>query len=124
MFTWTILTIKDSMPTGIFSESLNEFRLNNENPYDSPLIQILQCCQEFGVLDIIKKMASETCGMMSKTMSKKLVRDKALGVQINQWHYHVLSKARLDSIRLVSPNPAYSIWWMISDRYQSEMLKS
>ena len=69
---------------GFFTESLNEFRLNNENPYDSPLIQILQCCQEFGVLDIIKKMASETCGMISKTMSKKLVRDTALGVQINQ----------------------------------------
>ena len=66
-------------------------------------------------------MASENVVSVSKPMWKKMVWDKVWLCEREHWDDYMSNNTKCDLIKLVSPSPMYSIWWMISDCHQEYM---
>ena len=114
IFIRTIVCMKDFIPLKrILIERVNEYRPGDANPKESPIIQILEYGDGFGLLEYIQNMCNGR--LLSKSGWKKLVWEKAWECESTEWHNHMANNLELDLVRLVSPLPSYSIWWSISD---------
>ena len=98
----------------ILMERIREFDVNMHNPYDSPILQSLEHCAEFGVLDIINDMANGN--VMVKARWKELIWTRAWGLEENAWGTIVAENAYVDLINITVQRPVYSIWWVITDK--------
>ena len=120
IFIRTIMVMDEFMPIKrIFLERLKEFQVDAENKYDSPILQILQYCHEYDLMDRVRQMG--TGSILSKTAWKKLVWEKCWLIEHTN-HAKILEEDHnLDLIRMVAPTPGYSIWWSIADWNQQYM---
>ena len=123
IFVRTILKMDESMPIRkIFIERLNDFNPENENPMDSPILQILQYCNEMNMIDEVKQMARG--GIWGKVSWKNMVWKRAWANEQRVWDDHMAGNEKLDLVNLVGSSPGYSVWWTISDREQKFMKRS
>ena len=114
VFLRSIVMMKDNMPIRRILESrLNEFNIENGNPYDSPIIHILQTCASFELLDTLRDMIDGN--VPSKAMWRRLVWDKAWEIENEWWSAKMREDRHLNLVREVLELPAYSIWWQIAD---------
>ena len=114
IFIRTIVCMEDVIPLKrILIERVNEYRPGDANPRESPIIQMLEYGDGFGLLEYIQNMCNGR--LLSKSGWKKLVWEKAWECESTEWHNHMTSNLKLDLVRLVSPLLLYSIWWSISD---------
>ena len=120
IFVRSILQMDECMPVKrIFLERFREYHDGLDNPYDSPLIQILHYCREFGLMGLVDQMTRGH--MISKQCWKKLVWDKAWSIEDKTWCDVTIIHDRMDLIKMVSAKPMYSVWWMLADRHQKYM---
>ena len=118
IFVRTIMAMEDCMPVKkIFVERLREYVFDCTNNMDSPIIQILQYCQDFGVIEDIRNMVNGQC--VEKATWKKLVWERAWEGEQVKWDDHMVSDEKLNLLKMVTNAPGYSIWWEIADRDQS-----
>ena len=123
IFVRTILSMDISIPVKqIFQERLRDFNYEDGNPTDSPIIQILQYCEEFDILDDVRRMANGY--FFSKNMWKKMVWEKAWNIEHTEWCEHMASNEKLDLVKMVMPTTGYSVWWMMADIDQTHMKRS
>ena len=114
VFLRSIVVMKENMPIkGIMENRLNEFDVFNGNPYDSPLIHILQTCYDYDLLDTVRDMFRGN--IPSKAKWRRLVWDKAWAVENEWWDTKMREDRHLNLVRHVSDAPAYSVWWQIAD---------
>ena len=120
IFIRTIMVMEDYMPLRrIAIERLAEFEPDGANEYDSPLVQIFQYCDEFGLLDEVRQMGNGA--LRSKTSWKKLVWDISWQKENEQISNLMRENRNMDLIHMVSPTIRYSIWWSIADIDQQYM---
>ena len=114
IFIRTIAVMAEYFPLrNILFERANEYNRDDLNPTESPLVQILHFCDEFGLLEQVVQMV-RGC-IPSKGVWKRLVWERAWKVESDYWHEQMDSDHKLDIVRMVSPLPAYSVWWSLSD---------
>ena len=119
-FVKTILQMEDSMPVRkIFVERFREYHEGCDNPYDSPTIQILHYCHEFGLMGLIDQMVRGH--VISKQSWKKLVWDRAWAIEDREWREVTLIHDKMELIRMVTDKPMYSVWWLLADHCQNFM---
>ena len=124
IFLRTILVMEEYMPIKrILIARIDNYEDDNVNQFDSPLMQILSFCAEFQLLDRVRVMATNPGGIMSKSAWKKLVWEKAWGMEYQRWDEHVTNDHRFDLLKQISSRPQYSVWWLIADADQSYMRK-
>ena len=120
VFVRTILNMDENMPIRrVFIERLREYQVGCDNPYDSPVIQILQYCSEFGMLGIVDQMAHGH--FLSKGGWKNMVWKKAWSLEDREWTEDKLGNEKMDLIQRVTLKPIYSVWWALADKAQSYM---
>ena len=76
IFLRTIVVMQEYMPLRkILIERVREYGSNDPNVTESPIVQILPYCEEFGLLENVQNM----CGgnVPSKTEWKRLIWEKA-----------------------------------------------
>ena len=111
IFLRTIFAMENDMPIRRLTiEIINEYVVGDGNDLDSPLKQMLSYCTEFDLLDRVKVMASENVVSISKPMWKKLVWERAWLSKREHWDEYMSNNTRCDLIKLVTPDPMYSIW--------------
>ena len=103
----------------IFIERLAEFDPDNQNPFDSPILDILNISRKFGLFNQIQNMFTGT--PVSKLSWKKLVWERAWTLEQEQWRLNSESDKHFDLINKAMNGPNYSIWWTIADGDQSKM---
>ena len=54
--------------------------------------------------------------MLSKTAWKKLVWERVWEFEKREWQENMSDDPKMDVIHLISPSPAYSVWWTLSDK--------
>ena len=114
IFIRSIVSMEDFMPLRhILVERVRAYSNETPNHTESPIVQILQFCEEFGVLDNVRNMCDGY--LPSKADWKRLVWDKAWEQENKWWQEQMTNDPKLDIIRLVTPVPAYSVWWTLSD---------
>ena len=112
IFIRTILNMREYMPLRkIFIERVNDFRYNDPNEHDSPIVQMLQYCEEFEVMHHINEMIMGN--MPSKVKWKELLWAKVRSHERMRWEE--CQDIHLDLIKLVMTQSSYVIWWMLSD---------
>ena len=120
VFVRTILNMNENMPIRrVFIERLREYQVGCDNPYDSPVIQLLQYCSEFGLMGIVDQMAHGH--VLSKVGWKNMVWKKAWSLEDREWTEVKLGNEKMDLIRRVTMKPIYSVWWALADRAQPYM---
>ena len=120
LFVRTILQMEECMPVRkIFVEMFREYHDGCDNPYDSPIIQILHYCREFGVMGLIDQMVRGH--IISKEGWKKITWDKAWSIEDKEWHEVTSVHAKMDLMRMITNTSVYSIWWMLADKCQNYM---
>ena len=91
IFVRTIMAMEDCMPVKkIFVERLREYVIDCTNKMDSPIIQILQYCQDFGVIENIRNMVNGQC--VEKATWKKLVWERAWEGEQVKWDDHMVKR--------------------------------
>ena len=103
----------------IFIERLAEYDPDNQNPLDSPILDILNISRKFGLFNQIQNMFAGT--PVSKLSWKKLVWERAWTLEREQWRLNWESDKHFDLINKAMNGPNYSIWWTIADGDQSKM---
>ena len=120
IFVRTILQMEECMPVRrILVERFREYRDGCTNPYDSPVIQILNYCKEFDLMRLVDQMIRGH--IFSKTSWKKIVWEKAWEIEDREWREVTVNHVKMDLIRMVTDKPTYSIWWLIADKWQIYM---
>ena len=88
IFVRTILQMEECIPVRkIFIERFREYHDGWGNPYDSPVIQILHYCMEFGVI-------------ISKEGWRKLIWEKAWSIEDNIWCDITIVHNKMDLINV------------------------
>ena len=120
IFVRSIACMKEHMPLRIFfSERLLEFHAGNENPYDSPIIQVLEIATEFEVAQFVRNMFAGN--IISKQGWKKIVWERAWILEKADWDHKTTNDKHFDLIKRATNGPGYSVWWSIADLDQSMM---
>ena len=120
IFIRTIMVMEDYMPLKkITVERLAEFAPDNVNEFDSPLIQIFQYCDEYGLLEEVRQMGNGV--FRSKNSWKKLVWDISWQKENERIRTLMRENRNMDLIQMVSPTLRYSVWWSIADMDQQYM---
>ena len=115
IFIRTIAVMEEFFPLRrILVERTLEFNAEVSNEWESPIIQILQFCEQFNLLDHVKSMCRGT--LLSKTAWKKLVWERVWEFEKREWQENMSDDPKMDVIHLISPSPAYSVWWTLSDK--------
>ena len=97
----------------ILIERVREYDSNVPNVTESPIVQILQYCEEFGVLENVRNKCDGN--VPSKTMWRMLIWEKAWAGEFEWWRTQMDNDQKLDIMKMISPVPVYSVWWTISD---------
>ena len=105
----------------ILRERIRDLREDGENGYDSPLINILGVCREFGVMDEIIQM--ERGRLYSKGKWKEFVWGKVWGIENEAWSEIKEGNRYLEILNLTTDKPVYSVWWCISDMDRQYLLQ-
>ena len=111
------MVMKEHMPLRrILTEHLGEYNPANGNEFDSPLVQMFQICEEYGLLNDVIQMSTGV--MRSKESWKRVVWERCWLVEIEAYRLALREEPKLNLIALAAPEMGYSIWWSIADRIQ------
>ena len=120
IFVRTILSMNECMLIRrVFLERLNSFNENCENKMDSPIVQILKYCHDFGLMAEITQMANGH--HIEKGTWKKKVWKKAWEKEKAGWEECMHDNVKLDLLALVASAPIYAVWWELADKDQKLM---
>ena len=120
IFLRTILAMNDYMPIKvILIERIREFVPDGTNRFDSPIVQILQLCHEFNLLNEVRDMWGGR--MVSEAKWKEMVWGRVWSAENAAWQREIESNKYLDLLTLIASLPEYSVWWCISDSDRSYM---
>ena len=109
IFLRSILVMQNHTPIRrVLIERVNEFREGMVNEFDSPLIQILEYCVEFNVIEEVTRMINQ--GVMSKGKWKEMIWARAWSIEEGNWEVERVNNRFLDLISMTMNRPAYSIW--------------
>ena len=123
IFIRTIMVMEEYFPIrGILLKRVEEYDITDHNHSESPLVQILQYCEEFGVFEYIVNMCEGN--IPSKSAWKCMVWEKAWKAENDGWYEQMNNDPKLDIARSICPLPAYSIWWALSDSDHRYMRRS
>ena len=98
---------------------LQEQRQNDDNPYDSAILQMIGYCGELGLLPEVRGMAGGI--VPCKAAWKRNVWERAWYMEQGHWYDIVANSQYLDLVNLVTDQKVYSIWWQIADKDQRYM---
>ena len=116
MFARTIYVMDEVIPIKqVLVERTRE--LNGEgglvdNPYDSPITEIINTSINLGLCEHLQNFANGN--IMSKPQWKKKVWAAAWGKELEKWQ-EIVDTEPLSMLRNITTGPTYSIWWQLSD---------
>ena len=114
IFLRSILVMQNHTPIRrVLIERVNEFREGMVNEFDSPIIQILEYCVEFNVIEEVTRMINQ--GVMSKGKWKEMIWARAWNIEEGSREVERVENRFLDLISMTMNRPSYSIWWTITD---------
>ena len=120
IFIRTIAYMEEFSPLRrIFVERLNEFDTEDNNNYDSPIIQILKTAVEFNLLETVQVMFNDR--IISKVSWKKRVWEQIWMSEREDWAEKARSDKHYDLVKLAVDEYGYSIWWKIADNDHGKM---
>ena len=122
IFIRTIMVMAEYMPIRvILCERITEYDTNNVNQHESVIIQILKYCEEFNLLETVRRMAQGGGGggggVVSREGWKRSVWRKAWDIEQEQWDEAIADNYN----QIVTHKVSYSIWWMLADKMQQYM---
>ena len=95
IFLRSILAMHDHTPIRrVLIERVNEFKEGMVNTSDSPLLQILEFCVEFNVMNEVKRMINQE--LMSKSKWKDLIWERAWNIEERNWEVMKTDNKYLD----------------------------
>ena len=120
IFIRTIAYMEELSPLRrILVERLNEFDPEDNNNYDSPIIQILKTAVEFNLLETVQVMFNGR--IISKVGWKKRVWEQIWTSEREDWAEKARSDKHYDLVKLAVDEYGYSIWWKIADNDHGKM---
>ena len=126
LFLYTMIMMDvDNVAKRVFMSRFEKFQRDTVSKKtcnrESPIYDLLEVCQVYGLLGVIGKIISGDVPQMGKNSWKKLVWDRAWNIEEIFWSSTIALCKENNLLRETVKGVGYMIWWQLSDVDHSQM---